>query len=72
MTADELRDVLLSRSNPIADWFENTAIDTLLDGHASGRQDHGKRLWALYILFCVAGRQAAAADRDKTPAVATA
>jgi hypothetical protein len=34
----------------------------LFDEHDRGRHDHGKKLWALYTLFCVAGRRAAAVD----------
>jgi asparagine synthase (glutamine-hydrolysing) len=47
-------DILLSRSNPVAAWFNHAAIETMLAAHMSGRQDHGKRLWALTILFTVA------------------
>jgi asparagine synthase (glutamine-hydrolysing) len=50
------QDVLMSTGNPVADWFERAAIEALLAEHASGRVDHGKKLWALYILFSVAGR----------------
>ena len=52
-------DVLLSRENPVADWFERAALETLLDEHLAGRRDRGKKLWALYILFMVAARQPA-------------
>ena len=58
---ERCRDVLLSRANPVADWFERAAIEALIDEHQSGRHDHGKKLWALYILFCVAGRSVAPA-----------
>jgi asparagine synthase (glutamine-hydrolysing) len=51
------RDVLMSTSNPAAQWFKRAAIENLLVEHATGRIDHGKKLWALYILFSVAGRQ---------------
>lgn len=54
----QCRDVLMSTSNPVAGWFSRSMIEDLLCEHASGRNDHGKKLWALYILFCVAGRQA--------------
>ena len=57
---ERCRDVLLSHANPVADWFERAEIELLLDEHDGGRQDHGKKLWALYILFSVAGRRAAA------------
>jgi asparagine synthase (glutamine-hydrolysing) len=50
-------DVLRSRSNPVADWFEPTEIERLLQAHLSGRRDHGKKLWALYVLFSVAERR---------------
>lgn len=51
------QDVLMSTGNPAAPWFKRTAIESLLAEHASGRADHGKKLWALYILFAVAGRR---------------
>jgi len=63
---ERCRDILLSRANPVADWFERAAVEALLDEHESGRRDHGKKLWALYILFCVAGR------RPVAPAAAAA
>src|SRR5215467_292925 len=50
-------DVLLSSANPVADWFERDALEGLLDEHLAGRHDHGKKLWALYILFAVAERR---------------
>jgi asparagine synthase (glutamine-hydrolysing) len=52
-------DVLLSRDNPVAGWFERSAIEHLLREHRAGRRDHGKKLWALYVLFEVSGRYAA-------------
>src|SRR5271166_298456 len=53
----QCRDVLMSTSNPVAGWYRRAAIEQLLNEHAAGRIDHGKKLWALYILFCVAGRR---------------
>jgi asparagine synthase (glutamine-hydrolysing) len=50
-------DTLLSASNPAASWFNRAEIETMLAAHMSGRQDHGKRLWALLILFTVAARR---------------
>ena len=47
-------DVLLSRSNPVAGWFERSAIERMLAEHRAGRRDNGKKLWALYVLFRVA------------------
>jgi asparagine synthase (glutamine-hydrolysing) len=54
---ERCRDVLLSPANPVADWFERDALEALLDEHLAGRHDHGKKLWALYILFAVAARR---------------
>jgi asparagine synthase (glutamine-hydrolysing) len=51
------QDVLMSTSNPVAGWFRREMIETLLTEHGSGRVDHGKKLWALYILYSVTGRQ---------------
>jgi asparagine synthase (glutamine-hydrolysing) len=48
-------DVLLSRSNPAADWFDRDVVESLLAEHRTGRRDHGKKLWTLFILFSVAG-----------------
>src|SRR5204863_7966444 len=50
---ERCRDVLLSRENPISDWFDPTAIQTLIDEHQTRRYDHGKKLWSLYVLFTV-------------------
>jgi asparagine synthase (glutamine-hydrolysing) len=47
-------DLLLSRTNPAAAWFERSAIERLLSEHQAGRHDHGKKLWALTMLFRVA------------------
>jgi asparagine synthase (glutamine-hydrolysing) len=54
---ERCRDVLLSRANPVAEWFERRVIEALLDEHLAGRYDHGKQLWALYILFAVAAHR---------------
>src|SRR5215469_5077032 len=54
---ERCRDVLLSRANPVAEWFERPIIEALLDEHLAGRYDHGKQLWALYILFAVAAHR---------------
>jgi SAM-dependent methyltransferase len=52
----QCRDVLMSTSNPVAEWFNRSTIEELLSEHSSGRIDHGKKLWALYVLFSVAAR----------------
>ena len=54
---ERCRDVLLSGSNPVAPWFAREEIERLLAEHQSGRADHGKQLWSLYILFKVMGCQ---------------
>jgi asparagine synthase (glutamine-hydrolysing) len=54
----QCQDVLMSTGNPVAGWFNRSNIEQLLQEHAAGRVDHGKKLWALYILFCVGGRPA--------------
>ena len=51
------QDILLSTDNPVAAWFRRPAIESLLAEHVSGRVDHGKKLWALYVLFCVGARR---------------
>jgi asparagine synthase (glutamine-hydrolysing) len=69
---ERCRDLLLSRSNPVADWFERSAIERLLDEHLSGRHDHGKKLWVLYVLFAVAGHRTAPLSTAPAPSVAAA
>jgi len=69
---ERCRDLLLSRTNQVADWFERNAIEALLDEHLSGRRDHGKKLWALCVLFAVAGRRAAPPSAPSTPRAVTA
>jgi len=53
---EAVRGRLLDRGNPIAAWFNAPVIETLLAEHRGGRRDHAKKLWTLYILFCVASR----------------
>ena len=54
---DRVTDTLLSPTNPVAAWFRRDAIEALLGAHMTGRREHGKRLWALFILYTVAARQ---------------
>jgi asparagine synthase (glutamine-hydrolysing) len=61
---ETVEDTLLSTSNPVAPWFNRAAIEALLDAHAGGRHDHGKRIWALFVLFSVAGRRAVEAPQS--------
>jgi asparagine synthase (glutamine-hydrolysing) len=51
------QDVLMSTDNPVAVWFKREAIEALLAEHRAGRADHGKKLWALFVLYSVAGRR---------------
>jgi asparagine synthase (glutamine-hydrolysing) len=51
------RDVLMSTDNAVAEWFRREAIEALLGEHLAGRADHGKKLWALYVLYSVGGRR---------------
>jgi asparagine synthase (glutamine-hydrolysing) len=53
---ETVRGRLLDRGNPVAAWFNAPIIETLLAEHRGGRRDHAKKLWTLYILFCVAAR----------------
>ncbi len=55
---ERCEDVLLSASNPVSCWFDRTELERLVREHMSGARDHGKRLWALHILFTVAARYA--------------
>jgi asparagine synthase (glutamine-hydrolysing) len=68
----QCRDVLMSTSNPVAGWFSRSTIEELLSEHAAGRNDHGKKLWALYILFCVAGRPPRQSSVTRAAALAAA
>lgn len=52
-------DTVLSRGNPAAGWFRRAELERLVAEHMAGTRDHGKRLWALHMLFTVAGRRAA-------------
>jgi asparagine synthase (glutamine-hydrolysing) len=66
------QDVLMSAGNPAAAWFNRAAIERLLSEHRAGSADHGKKLWALYILFAVAGRRPGLAAAARTAALAAA
>ncbi len=45
-----LRELLLAPDAPLAAWFERDALAGLIAQHQAGKQDHGKRLWALACL----------------------
>ena len=61
-------DVLMSRQNSVAPWFDRARIETMLREHTDRTREHGKRLWALYILFTVSGRNALPATVVPEPA----
>jgi asparagine synthase (glutamine-hydrolysing) len=44
------REKLLASGGMLEVWFNQDAMQQLLDEHSSGRIDHGKRLWALVML----------------------
>ncbi len=48
--SDWSRALLLSPESPLQTWFDEGAIRALIDEHAKGRADHGKRLYALSML----------------------
>ena len=58
MLRDDFRDVvvplLLDRSNPIYEFLHFAEVRRRWDEHASKQRDHGKALWALFMLavFC--------------------
>lgn len=45
-----LRELLLGPDAPLAAWFQRDALVALIAEHQAGKQDHGKRLWALACL----------------------
>ncbi|WP_160936206.1 asparagine synthase (glutamine-hydrolyzing) [Teichococcus coralli] len=45
-----LRDALLSRQARARGWYQEAAIRRLMEEHAAGRADHGRKLWILYQL----------------------
>jgi len=45
-----LRDALLSREARARGWYQEVAIRRLIEDHAAGRADNGRKLWILYQL----------------------
>lgn len=45
-----IKEVLLNPTPPFSDWFNSKMIEQLVSDHKNGKQDHGKRLWALAVL----------------------
>ena len=48
--ADWSRGLLLDTSSSLNRWFNRPAVEALIDEHNQGREDHGKRLYALSML----------------------
>jgi len=48
--ADWSRGILLDKGSPLNQWFNRTAVESLIDEHIQRRADHGKRLYALSML----------------------
>jgi asparagine synthase (glutamine-hydrolysing) len=51
------RELLLAPDSALAAWFQRDAMVRLVGEHQSGKQDHGKRLWALACLALWARQQ---------------
>jgi len=69
---EQVCDTLLG-TNPVAEWFERRSIEKLLNEHLLGRRDNSKKLWSLFILFCVAANgRAASPPSTVSRAVTTA
>ena len=47
---DWTRELLVAPSSPLAQWMNLTPMQHMLDQHAAGAADHGKRLYALVML----------------------
>ncbi len=44
------KELLLGSESPLAEWFEKKTLSSLLEEHRAGRNDHGKRIYALAML----------------------
>jgi asparagine synthase (glutamine-hydrolysing) len=51
------RDLLLAPDSALKLWFQRDAMVRLIAEHQAGKQDHGKRLWALTCLALWARKQ---------------
>ncbi len=52
--------LLSDPAGPLQGWFRAEALQRILDEHARGKQDHGKRLWTLAVLSEWLSRERAA------------
>jgi asparagine synthase (glutamine-hydrolysing) len=48
--AEWSRQILVGDNSPMCPWFDIHQMKTWLDEHKAGREDHGKRIWALVML----------------------
>ena len=53
---DLVWETLLNPSNVLSEVFDPSEIERYLLEHQSGRQDHRKKIWALFVLFSIARR----------------
>jgi len=44
-----MQEVLLSAASPLRPWIRQEVVARLVEEHLAGREDHGKRLWALLV-----------------------
>lgn len=44
------KELLLGSESPLVEWFEKKTLSSLLEEHRAGRNDHGKRIYALAML----------------------
>jgi asparagine synthase (glutamine-hydrolysing) len=51
---ERVEDTILDKSNPLMAYFEQQQIEKYWSQHLSFQQDHGKKLWALYVLMNIA------------------
>jgi asparagine synthase (glutamine-hydrolysing) len=48
--SDWAEDILLNSDNCLKMWFNPSVVRTLLDEHKRGKENHGKRIYALVVL----------------------
>ncbi|HEY58939.1 MAG TPA: asparagine synthase (glutamine-hydrolyzing) [Anaerolineae bacterium] len=44
-----MQELLLGDASPLRPWIRREVVARLVEEHATGREDHGKRLWALAV-----------------------
>ena len=48
--ADWAEEIIMGDSTPLRTWFQPSSLQSILDEHRLGRQNHGKRIYALVML----------------------